>query len=330
MPSPVPAEVLGAYGLNPDAAVRPLSGGMVNHNYTVSDGGREVVLQDMSRAFDPAVADDFEAVTTHLAGQGWEVPELVRTDSGQSSLPGEGGRFWRASTYLESDGKVPPYNQETMRGLGALLATFHVDMAKLDYEPKSSLPHFHDTAHFMSKLFLLQGAIPDPATRQLAAGALDQYRQNPRLPDAGEQLIHGDPRADNFLYRGGEPFTMVDFDTVMTGSPWMDIGDFLRSAGEEERLKGRSLGRAAVAAFCEAYREIARPDARPEEFYEQSLQAARLISLELAARFAIDTVENRYFAPPAGQDRRMFAAERAALQWGVYQDLKNLGRGDEH
>lgn len=330
-PDLVPAEVLEAYGLG-GAAIQQLSDARtnsINTTYLAENGTNKVILQDMSHIFRPDGVDDFATVTEHLTAKGWEVPLLVKTASGDTYLPGAHGRFWRASTFIESDGKVPEYSIGLLRAVGALIGKLHVDLADLNYTPRFTLPRYHDTGYYMTKLRDLIPAIPRDDTKQLAHDLLEQYRANPSLPEGEPQLIHADIRANNALYRDGQPFTAIDFDTVMVGSPWIDIGDFLRSAGEEERLRGRSIGREAVAAFCEAYRAVARPDAEPAEFLRKSLDAARLITIELAARFAIDAAENRYFVPPPGQDRRTFVADRANLQWQIFQDFTAIKEGEQ-
>ncbi|HTE21552.1 MAG TPA: phosphotransferase [Candidatus Limnocylindria bacterium] len=105
----------------------------------------------------------------------------------------------------------------------------HDTLARLEYQPKTVLPHFHDTAFYMRRLAHLVSNLPSPKAERLANSTLRAYRELPELDTTRTQLIHGDPRTNNILFKRGTPYAYIDFDTLMYGTIWSDIGDLLRA-----------------------------------------------------------------------------------------------------
>jgi thiamine kinase-like enzyme len=101
-------------------------------------------------------------------------------------------------------------------------------------------------------------------------------------------LIHGDPKFDNFLFKGDKAIAIVDFDTIMLGSRLVDIGDGLRSWCR------RDIKRFDI----EACREIIvayNSNVSDKISLREALNSTALITLELAVRFLIDCFEESYF-----------------------------------
>lgn len=319
----IPEEVLEAYGVA-SGSVEPVKGGMVNATFfAVTEDGRQVVLQRLGEMFEEGVVDDFHKVTDHLDKQGWEVPTTVLTFSGELSLRDGKGELWRASTRIENDGVTPSaLDKATLHAVGEQLGRLHKSLASLDYDPQYKIPHFHETPYYVQKLKGFVSELPSRPAEDMAAEVLDDYRQLPELPDMGDQLLHGDPRTNNMLYRNGNPFTFIDFDTIMRGAVWVDIGDLLRSLAEDAAEKETTIPLSDLRKVTDGYLSGAGLDVDAAEFFEHSLTAGKVIALELTMRFLADTVEP-YFSFDAEKyaSRLEFDMERASLQRQVYHYL---------
>jgi len=161
--------------------------------------------------------------------------------------------------------------------------------------------------------------------RRMAAQTLADYDILGIIPDqvSSPQLIHADPRTGNMLFREGKPFTVIDFDTYMVDSIWVDLGDMLRSLCEDV-AEGRdgTLSPEDIRRVVDGYREAAEVGHDPDEFFKWAISAGKRITLELTARFLNDTVIP-YFAPDPERyaTREEFDRERAELQHRVFNNL---------
>ena len=139
-------------------------------------------------------------------------------------------------------------------------------------------------------------------------------------------MIHGDPRTANMLFRDGRPFTFIDWDTLMWGSVWMDIGDLIRSLVEDAAVHYYLCSAADIAAFCTGYHRANAIAAHPRSFMDAALVAAKYITLELAARYLNDIVEDYYWVWDQGRydSRAESNLQRAEETMHVYARINDL------
>lgn len=323
-----PTAVLHAFFPAGTRSVRLLDGGMVNTTFLVETDQRKIILQRLAPIFSMAVADDYRVVSARLASEGWEIPLPVLTTDKQSAVTNPAGRVWRAISYVQSDTLANPAVAYNPQAYGRLLGKLHNSLAAIAYTPAFTLPHFHDAAHYANNLAAVLPALPGKSARKFARSLLGSYASIPQPPSATPQLIHGDPRTANILVRSGEPFTFIDWDTLMTGSPYTDLGDLLRSLCEDAILAGRAVPETGLEAAVEAYRQEAFPKSKPAEFRIQALQAGQLIAIELAMRFAADYRDGDagYFAWDQADypSRHAYTLAQAEVQWSIYCILKRL------
>lgn len=324
--SAVPANVLRAYGLSA-ALVQPIwNGNMVNGTYLVESDGTKYILQHLSPIFSSAVIDDFRAITTYLQARAWEAPALIATNTGANYCTGPDGRVWRLTSFIASDAMQPVIDDQVTCQMAELLAEFHVALETLAYRPQFRLEHFHDTAFIAAKLVRLTPKIKSEKLRTLAEQTISEYHSLPAMPKDHRQLIHGDPRANNYLFRDGKPFTIIDLDTIMLAPTWLDIADFIRSVAEEKQLAGTPLAKDTFERLCESYRTVAQPDSSTKVFLKKALDATMLITCELKMRFLNDLVEDTYFTfdPAVYPNRKALNTERALLQDAIYKTLVRI------
>jgi Ser/Thr protein kinase RdoA (MazF antagonist)/GNAT superfamily N-acetyltransferase len=334
----VPQEVVEGFFGPVNVVSGRLGEGLFNDTFIAqvlhkSGGTTSSVLQRINGGFDGRLVKNNAAVSERLATAGWEVPQTLTTLDGGQAMRDRDGRLWRQLSHIESDGSIPEHlTPETLGKIGGLLGQLHKTLRTLDYEPSSVIPHFHDTTYYMSRLEQLQPQLSgDAEVTTFANKVLQSYHTLPPLPATGSQIIHGDPQLTNILFRDSEPFTYIDFDTVMEGTIWMDIGDLLRATLEDDAKHDRPLGLEKLRPIAEGYRQAMFPDMDSETFYTAALTATQLISLELAARFTNDIRDDNYFAWDTGRfaSRRDNHLYRAGIQWDIYQALERIKPKDE-
>jgi hypothetical protein len=145
-------------------------------------------------------------------------------------------------------------------------------------------------------------------------------------------VIHGDLKLSNLLFESasGEgrdrAHALVDFDTLMRGTLWMELGDLWRSwcnaAGEDAQRP-----RFDLEVFAASGEGFAAGYGAPLEAVEvESLAAApERITLELCARFVTDALEEHYFGwgrgalcDPRRPQRRPGRGPMAALRGDAF------------
>jgi Ser/Thr protein kinase RdoA (MazF antagonist) len=291
----VPVAVLDCFDIVPER-IRSLGGGLVNVTYLVETQNRKMVIQKLGDAIQPELIQDAEIYATHLADAGWESPVPMPTNNGEDFIKDEQGNSWRGLHYIESDTDSPTeLNHAILEKMGTLLARWHSTMAWLDYTPKYTMPNFHDIEFYAQKLSQNRLQLPSKPANILAGEILDAYKSLEPLPKSPFQLIHGDPKLANVLFREGKPITLIDFDTVMLGSVWLDIGDMLRSSLSIDAVNGQTPDPTKIEILCTGYYDAARPGIRLADFIDKSVLGAKQISLELAIRYLNDIVDEYYF-----------------------------------
>jgi len=195
------------------------------------------------------------------------------------------------------------------------------------HEFKSQHP-LHDThAHLAGLRAAL--AQPDHApSRSLIADEIERVlRTLPDLmfPDSlPQRVVHGDPKISNILFRGETAVGMIDLDTCNRHTVLVDLGDAVRSwcrDGNEDEQQHFQLDR--FEAIMRGYAAEGPPLTADELVYLP--QAGRLITLELACRFARDVMEDEYFAFDNEKypSRRAHNCARTRAMLFLSEDMRN-------
>lgn len=315
----IPTDVRASYDISDQATVDRLSGGLVNDALVVTDRGETTVLRRLSDRLDPIVVEDTGVVSDHLNLNGWEAPSIRPTVTGDLHMQDSAGLTWHRMDFIASDGAVPEkYDETLLRAAGQLIGDWHTTTRQLDYQPRFKIPHFHDTPYHADKMAKLAGDMPDCSTRFLARSLVQLYGILPPESAQTPQIIHGDPKLDNMLFRGGQPFTLIDLDNVMRDSILTDVGDSLRSYAGKSMQSGQS--EPPVDTFVVAYGEAGELGMSEDEAAQMSLRATGRIALELGMRYLCDIVDtDKYFSwDPANFDsRRDNHYSKATLQLSV-------------
>ena len=185
-----------------------------------------------------------------------------------------------------------------------LLGRFHSLVA--DLEPavlSETLPGFHDPAGRLDALRSVVTADPcqrasavrDEIDMALAAESLTELAADftNRVP---RRVAHFDAKLDNILFAGEDAVALVDFDTLMPGAWFWDVGDLLRSGATTAAEDEPDADRVTVAperyrAIIDGYRQ-ALSDAGVADPAELAAvdAAGAIVTYEQAVRFLTDWI----------------------------------------
>lgn len=296
----VPQRVLAAYRLE-DARVEAITLGHINLTYRVDSGSGRFVLQRLHPVFDAIVHEDIEAVTHHLARAGLTTPRLCRTQDGTLWTTDDDARPWRLMTYVDGLTHLRVTRVELGVQAGSMLGRFHEALRSLEHRFRAQRLGVHDTAqHIMRLREALQTHAQHVAygsIEPLANAILHRLDHLGPVLDLPKVVVHGDPKISNFLFDASDrALCLIDLDTVARMNILHELGDAFRSwcspAGEADPQA--TFDAEIFAAALAGYR------ARSEHLRGDALRAlphaVEAISLGLAARFARDALEERYFA----------------------------------
>ncbi len=303
------AEVALAWGWDA-SQLTPVTGGLINQTYAVREGGAPIaVLQRVHPVFGGEVNHDLEAVTEHLAARGMVTPRLIRTRDGEVWRVHD-GRVWRALTWIDGITVHAVPDPSWARAGGELLGKFHHAIADLRHDYRFARAGVHDTAAHLARLAEHVAAGGDREAIDLGREIAGEAAAVPPLPHTALRHCHGDLKISNLLFAEAplRGVCLVDLDTLGKSTMAFELGDAMRSwcnpRGEDADAVGFDL--AIFAAAIRGFREVA--DGLLNEDERTSIViGAETVSLELAARFAVDVFRNEYF----GWDAARFPSRRA-------------------
>ncbi len=332
LPAPVRAaysELAGAIGL------RSLHGGLLHQSFHVRAGDVEYVLQRVADVFAPEIHANIEAVTRHLVARGVRAARLIPTrQGGLFAELGPLGR-WRLMEHLGGASFEQLTGLAQARSAGELVGRFHAALIDFDAPLAPMGIAYRDTPRYLEALRTAIERHPghrlSAETRAIASRVFAAFESLGSPSPSPSRVIHGDLKLSNVLFEaesgsGSERASaLVDFDTLMRGSLWMELGDLWRSwcnrSGENSTSPRFDLE--VFAASWEGFRsgygspigdgELVSLDDAPER-----------ITLELCARFAADALEETYW----GWDPARFATRgdhdlfRAEGQWRLYEAMR--------
>jgi len=327
----------------PVVSCSPLGSGNVNDTWLVTTAGKtRFVLQRLSRAVfpDPAlIQDNLALVTDHLRDRvgrqraRFRIPELITAPNNSRSYLDPGGDCWRMLGYIDNSRTIERITTPDQAWeIGSGLGLFHRLLADLvPHRLHDPLPGFHHTPTYLAGYGQAggKGAQRAPDCEAYIAGHshesfINLLEPGRRSRALRSQVIHGDPKAANFLFssNGSRVISLIDLDTVKPGLLLHDIGDCLRSCcnplGEEARpdtvFFDPSLFRALLTGYCYRAGQLLGPGDR-----QLIVDSALLISFELGLRFYTDYLEgNRYFKVRT-PEQNLF---RARVQFGLARSIE--------
>ena len=287
------------------AAFGPLGRGLINRTFLVENEAGRFVLQKVNPIFDPKIHFNIAAVTARLAACGIATPRLVPTTDGAPFVDLGPGGTWRLMTLVEGTTYDVVAGTAQARSAGALVARFHAALDGLDHAFVGMRLGVHDTPKHLRVLREALASHRDhrlfAEARPLGEAILDAAGALPPLPPLPDRTCHGDLKFNNILFAGDAPSSerahaLVDLDTVGPLPLAFELGDAWRSwcnpSGENHAEATFDLE--VFAASLDGYLGGL---GRALDAAERAalLGGVEWISVELAARFAADALNERYF-----------------------------------
>ena len=325
----------------PDCTIAPIGHGNINDTFLVMASAGKFILQRISAAVFPEplhVITNFCKISEHLerktdlVAHEWQFARPVYTDRGELFCRDESGDFWRGQTYLPHKEITIIADSGQAYELGRALGLFHLLMSDMDSQNlHDPLPEFHVLDTYLAEFDLARKENSSVGLElDYCHGIIDQHRGKTDLLKRAkkegiltEQLVHGDPKMDNFIFNeAGCGVGLIDMDTAGAGLIHSDIGDCLRSACN---LSGESANRDQDIRFD---MDICR--AILKGYFERAgnllstrqrcyiFDALLLITFELGLRFFTDhLLGDRYFKIKVPGDN----LERAVNQFRLMGEI---------
>ncbi|UQZ89101.1 hypothetical protein C4J81_07780 [Deltaproteobacteria bacterium Smac51] len=322
MSNPSPAAALineaaeaaqGCFGLD-NIRITALTGGRVNESFMVEHGHERFVLQKLNDIFmgSPSLGLNWKSLRDALAAraEGWlqkPVPDIFPGLDGQftPSSPTRGG-YWRLTSYIAGlpASIDPPGAREAARLTGALHRLLN-NPAPIELlpPPEGELTNQRLTRPEDFEILAIhyQRHPHLDALRHLIAQGTDSAWQLPSFPaflcafQLNEVVIHGDPKADNFIFTpDGHALALIDWDNLRYGHVLTDVAEMLRSWGKApEPCPASAIHLENMAAVVEGYAETGLPLSTQDLTLLPAV--LRGITITLARRYLTDALAEVFF-----------------------------------
>lgn len=276
-------------------SARELTDGHINRTFLIERAGELYVLQTLNGKVFPspeAVMHNIAQVEKAFAGAEdccIAIPGYM--SCGERNYAEYGGNIWRMYPYVGGSKTADPYR--TGLAFGEFLRIVSGRRLKL----KEALPGFHDFGRYFAKMNAAAAAAPSRKPDSAVITRLGRLHETlgqvfgPGLP---KRVIHGDAKGANIVL--GEIPTVLDLDTVMSGSAALDFGDMVRSAagkGEPDMTAVRGIAK----GFAKGTRGMLSRAEKDSLYY-----GILWVTGELAMRYLTDYISGEgYFRQSTGE-----------------------------
>lgn len=331
-------EVLAAWALTgPDISVSPIGTGHIHQSFKVTTAEKGFILQKLNAKVFP----DLKIISHNLAeigkvnffGEVASLPTFIPTITSDAYATDPSGESWRLFPWIQVSPKPEPETPQqsgysTARAFGSWTSVVNHSVSPDTIRP--AIAGFHDLPvvyqYFLKAWNISTGSRKHQAAEtcaRLAEGkfVLDVYDRLKWI--VPERIIHGDAKADNILV-GSDQTWIIDLDTVMPGSLWMDVGDMVRSMAcslpeSSDQLEAIVIIPEVVENILEGYGAGIGDLANPLEIGSLRLGPCCII-YEQAIRFLTDFLNGDRYYPVSYPDENLVRAQNQLLLWENYTE----------
>lgn len=291
-------EILEHYKIGGVERVHPIENGLINKTFSVHAADGIFILQRLAKIFDERAILDMQAVTEHLAKKNVPTPVLIQTIDDAWFVKDDEGFCWKLMTAVPGDIVTVVSDPQLAFEAGCVLGQFHEALRDFDPAKLQSPFRLHNSRAVYDNFLTKKLDLPE------AQFIRDEIPKHFLPADLPTTVVHGDPKISNVIFKDGKGVAMIDLDTCMPHTVLVDLGDAFRSwCGGKEDDPENQFDVKKFEAGMRGYSSVA--SLRPEE-QAHLHDAIILITLELAARFASDIVDDSYF----GWNKQKYASRR--------------------
>ncbi len=315
-------KVLQYYDIDSISEIEVLKSGRINKTYYVKNiHDDEFIVQTLHKMWGKNLMEDINVVTTYLSKKGWDCPQLLK--SRQEDVFYElNGNLWRIYTYVKGDSFSQWRTDKNLhKDIGSALGLLHRDLRLLDYRPRHILEGFHKKDFYIQKAISIGKHKYSRRLQNIFDDTIANMEKYGSSFSKKRQIIHGDPRIENILFTEKSPhFIFLDYDTLMTGSVYTDIGDCLRSL---LLVSDNSDFKKIITEFIIGYNAVNKEN---KVMNSKTICAIKYLTLELCLRFIIDSVEKCYFSWDGKKykSQQSYCEARALASWDIFNKLNQL------
>ncbi len=312
-------KILKNYDIGIIESINKIPTGNINKTFYIRTNRADFVLQKMGDIFNEKTIEDMELVTQHLKNKNTPTPELIKTTQGQIYIKDTQEKFWRLMTAIDGTTHDVLTDVEMVEEAGRVLAEFHSAMQDFDTKQLESPLKLHQTKQIFEDYKSVYKNLLKEDNEKLRNGYTYIFEnfEETFLPDGlPTTVVHADPKISNIIFQDKKANCMIDLDTCMEHSALVDLGDALRSwCGKEEDDPENKFSIPLFEAAMRGYMGVI-PLSVDEQHYVY--RATRMITLELASRFAKDVIDDNYF----GFDNKKYATRKDHNKARAYSMIK--------
>ena len=305
-----------------DISIIKLTKGSINQTYKlIINNKNKYILQKINnKIFNENVIIDMINITKYLNNH-IITPILLKNNNNNNDYIKYDNYIYRIYHYIEGNeiDKLKINNKE-IYNLGEYLYKYHSILKKYDYLPKHSIKDFHNTNNYINKIKNLLKFYNKDIKNNIM-NMINFYNDNYDNLFDDKQLIHGDTRIENILYNE-EKYIMIDYDTIMIGSIYIDIGDLCRSLFTNLEDNSIKYNKELHINFINGYYNN-NLNIDYDTFKRKCIHATLIICLELSIRFYIDYIEDYYFGynEKKYSSRKEHNLNRANISYNLFNNI---------
>jgi len=293
-------------------AITEIKSGHINSTWLVEEiGGKKFILQKINPLFPYEIHKNIEAAIKVLHENEIQAPNIIKNKLGEL-FTNINKDIWRLQDYIYGEYfEIMPSDDHayhTSESLAKMQNCWNADKTIL-----STKTIGHNTKKFIDNLMqtLLEHSEHNHAkdAYNISLDINNIYDSIPKINHDSIQVCHGDPKLTNIIFKpnNSKVESWVDFDTIGLLNPLDELGDAIRSWCNplSEDNPESYLDKYLLSATLQGYLSstISSHSILKESIFFHTLK----ITVELAARFATDILNESYF----GWDQKKY--ERAAL-----------------
>ncbi len=323
----------------------PYTSGHIHETYLLKSGKpdnpKKYIIQGLNANVfkkPESMQDNISRILQHLKNSneenyGFQDLEIIETREGKNLHLDEEGNYWRCYSFIEDSVTLegvenPGQAYEGGRSFGYFSARLK------NYNPRRlhiTIPNFMDMEWRQKQLTYAELTNPGERLRQsqqelkrisdLSEVARRFLQIRPALPD---RVAHNDTKITNILFdqESGKGKSVIDLDTVMTGTLLTEFGDMVRSytssGGEDETEPGTYTCREDIfQGLVTGYSEAVSSFISDIEKVNLLLGAKAVIYMQ-AMRFLTDYISNDIYYKTSFPQQNLF---RARNQLGLLESL---------